>query len=94
LDAAEVTPPLPEIPRLLKEGKLKNGPYIGTYYYCINTSKAPFDNPKVRKAFALAIDRKTLIDNVIKGGESPALAWASPGLPDAKSAVICIKITM
>lgn len=84
LDTVEVSPPLAEIPRLQKENKLKILPYIGNYYYCINVKKAPFDNVKVRKAFAMAIDRQAIIEAVTKGGEKPALAWTPYGLPDAK----------
>lgn len=84
IDTVEVTPPLSEIPRLLKEGKLKAFPYISTYYYMINTEKAPFDNPKVRKALSLAIDREAIVSSLTRGGEQPALAWVPSGLPDAK----------
>ncbi|HMM22906.1 MAG TPA: peptide ABC transporter substrate-binding protein [Selenomonadales bacterium] len=84
LDTAEVVPPLSEVPRLLKEDKLKTGPYIGNYYYCINVTKPPFDNVKVRKAFALAIDRKAIVEQITKAGELPALAWAPNGFTDAK----------
>lgn len=85
LETVEVSPPLAEIPRLQKDNKLKILPYIGTYYYCINVQKAPFDNDKVRKAFSLALDRAAIVAAVTKGGEKPALAWTPYGLPDAKA---------
>ncbi len=47
-------------------------PTYATYYYEFNTTKPPFDDARVRKAFALAIDRKTLVDHVTKAGETPA----------------------
>lgn len=84
LDTVEVSPPLPEIPRLQKENKLKILPYIGTYYYCINIKQVPFDNLKVRQAFSLAIDRTALVTSITKAGEKPAMAWTPYGLPDAK----------
>lgn len=55
-------------------------PYLGSYYYSFNTQKAPFDNPLVRKAFSMAVDREKLVNNVIKGGKEPAYAWVPPGL--------------
>jgi oligopeptide transport system substrate-binding protein len=45
----------------------------------VNT-KPPFDDPMVRKAFAMAIDRQSLIDNVTKGGQRPAHSFAPPGV--------------
>ncbi|MDR3565461.1 MAG: peptide ABC transporter substrate-binding protein [Negativicutes bacterium] len=78
-------PPVAEFPRLLREGKLKVYPYIGTYFYSFNVTKPPFDNPLVRRAFALAIDREAIIKNITRGEQKAALAWVPFGLPDAKS---------
>ncbi len=75
-----VEPPVVEHDRLNQAGLLKISPYLGSYYYVFNTEKAPFDNEKVRKAFALAINREALVNNVIKGGKQPAYAWVPPGL--------------
>ncbi|WP_187142752.1 peptide ABC transporter substrate-binding protein [Thermanaerosceptrum fracticalcis] len=76
--------PLEEIPRLKKESKeFKILPQLGTYYYCFNVKKAPFNNLKVRKAFALAIDREDIVDKVRKSG-IPATAFVPPGVPDAE----------
>ncbi len=54
-------------------------PTYATTYYLINNKKAPYDNPKVREAINLAIDRKALIDNVLQGSGKPAFALVSPG---------------
>ena len=70
---------------------LKNDPafhaeaQFGSYYIAFNNQKAPFDNPKVREAFSLAIDRKFLSESVAKGW-IPADAWVAPGAkgPDGK----------
>lgn len=75
-----VEPPVVEHDRLTQAGLLKISPYLGVYYYVFNTQKAPFDNPKVRKAFAMAISREALVKNVVKGGKQPAYAWVAPGL--------------
>ena len=45
--------------------------------------KAPLDNPQVRQALSLAIDRQAIITNVVKGEQRVALAWVPPGLADA-----------
>ncbi|KAB2336660.1 peptide ABC transporter substrate-binding protein [Cytobacillus depressus] len=54
-------------------------PYYGTYMYMFNTEKEPFNNQKVRKAFAMAIDRETLAKNVSKAGETPAYSMVPLG---------------
>ncbi len=46
-----------------------------TYYYEFNTKEAPFNNAKIRKAFAMSIDRQALIDNVTKAGQTPAFGF-------------------
>jgi len=76
-------PPLADMDRLRAEGKLKIKPYLGVYYYIFNTKKEPFDDPKVRRALALAIDRKQLVEKVTKAGEIPAYALVPPGILDA-----------
>jgi oligopeptide transport system substrate-binding protein len=54
-------------------------PYMGTYYYMINTLKEPFTDPRVRKAFAMSIDRRQIVEKVTKGGQIPAYAFTPPG---------------
>jgi oligopeptide transport system substrate-binding protein len=42
-------------------------------------AKPPFDKLGVRKAFAMAIDRNTLVTQVTRGGEVPAYTMTPPG---------------
>lgn len=77
------SPPPAELARLKKENKLKAVPSYGTYYYFFNTQVKPFDDARVRKALALALDRKAIVDNVTRGGQVPAFAFVAPGSPDA-----------
>lgn len=57
-------------------------PYLGTYYYPINVKRPPFDNPKVRRALSIAIERPALTDKVLKTGELPAYGVVPPGTGD------------
>ncbi len=75
-----VEPPISEEKRLKDEGLYHVSQNLGIYYYSFNTEKAPFDNPLVRKAFSMAVDREMLVNNVIKGDKKPAYAWVPPGL--------------
>jgi len=54
-----------------------------SYYYGFNTGAPPMDDARVRRAFSLAIDRAGLIDNVLKGAQTPARWVANPGLAGA-----------
>ncbi len=48
--------------------------WLGTYSYVFQNERKPFDDPKVRKALAISIDRKTLVEKVTRAGEIPALS--------------------
>jgi oligopeptide transport system substrate-binding protein len=54
-------------------------PWLGIYYYAINTRNAPFDDQRVRQALAMAIDRAALTDKVLRTGELPAYSFVPPG---------------
>lgn len=58
---------------------LRIDPYLGTYFYRFNTTKKPFNDPRVRRALAMAIDRKTIVEKVTKGGQIPAVCLTPPG---------------
>ena len=51
----------------------------GTVYYDINCAKEPYNNPDVRKALCLAIDRTELINNVVQLDAQPAYSFLAPG---------------
>ncbi|MCI6986638.1 MAG: peptide ABC transporter substrate-binding protein [Clostridium sp.] len=78
--------PVDEIPGLLSSSEIKVHPYLGTYYCCFNTSKAPFDDVRVREAFSLVIDRNYIVENVTKTGQMPATAFVPSGISDAPGA--------
>jgi oligopeptide transport system substrate-binding protein len=61
--------------------QLHIAPYLGVYYYGYNLSKPPFaDNPELRQALSMAIDREVLVEKVIGRGEAPAYSWVPPGV--------------
>ena len=59
--------------------------YLGTYFVRFNTTKKPLDDPRVRKAMALAIDKARLVAKYTKGGERPAGHFVPPGTGDYTS---------
>lgn len=55
------------------EGILKIKDYAAIYVYKFNTTDEILKNKNIRRALALAIDRQSLIDNITKGEQKPAL---------------------
>lgn len=77
-----VEPPPADQERLEKLGLYKIAPYLGAYYYVFNVQKKPFDDVRVRKAFALAVQRESLMKYIVRGEKEAAYAWVPPGLKD------------
>ena len=74
------TVPSSDLARLKAENAgLVSTPNYGTVYYDINCSKEPYNNPLVRKALNLAIDREALINNVAQVDGQPAYSFLAPG---------------
>lgn len=46
--------------------------YLGAYFVRFNVARKPFDDVRVRQAFALSIDRQRIVERVTRGGEKPA----------------------
>jgi oligopeptide transport system substrate-binding protein len=68
---------IPEYQRAQPE-LLRIHPYLQTYYYRFNCTRAPFTDARVRRAFSLAIERDALVRNVLKAGEAPAHCFVPP----------------
>ena len=66
------TLPVEAIKWLKKGGALQTKEMLGTYFLRTNTESLPFNHPKIRLAFALAIDRKSIVDHVMQGNQIPA----------------------
>ncbi|MDK1021260.1 MAG: peptide ABC transporter substrate-binding protein [Candidatus Hydrogenedentes bacterium] len=72
--------PLTKIPTYLRDHPelIRIDPYIATEFIRFNTTRKPFDDPRVRNALALAIDRDTIVSRVLKGGQEPATSFTPP----------------
>lgn len=53
------------------------------YFYQFNVTAKPFDNAKIRKAFAMSVSRQDLVDKVTLGGQIPAYGFVPPGIAGA-----------
>ncbi|WP_026580683.1 peptide ABC transporter substrate-binding protein [Bacillus sp. J33] len=78
LDVSEVPAELSE--QLLGEADVED--QAGDYFYRFNVNMEPFQNVNIRKAFAMAVDQKQIVDFVTKNGEKPAYGFVSYGFTD------------
>lgn len=55
-------------------------PYLGTYFYRINLTRKPLDNPLVRKALSLSLNRKDIVEKILNGGQRQAFGFTPNGM--------------
>ena len=53
-------------------------PYLGTYFFRLNTKKPPLNDMRVRRALSLTIDRKLIVEHITQGGQLPSRAFTPP----------------
>ncbi len=72
--------PLDKIPGYLRDEPhlIRVDPWLGTYFYMVNTTRPPFNDVRVRKALAMSIDRDLLVSTVMEGIVEPAYALVPP----------------
>lgn len=64
-----------------RRDELRSGAQLGVYYYGFALDRPPFaDNPVLRRALNMAIDRDILAGKVLGDGEIPAFGWVPPGV--------------
>ncbi|THF82614.1 peptide ABC transporter substrate-binding protein [Cohnella fermenti] len=66
--------------QVIADGSAQVKAIASSYYYVFNTQKAPFNNVKIRKAFSMAIDRQSIIDNITQANQTPAYALVPPSI--------------
>lgn len=73
--------PLDKVPiyRALPDSPYMQDPYLGTYFYLINTERPPTDDVRVRKALSMTVDRDQLIRTVLQDVFTPAYSITPPG---------------
>jgi len=61
--------------------ELQVSPWMGSYFFGYNLTQEPFvDNPALRQALILAIDRAIITDKVTQFGEKPSFSLVPPGI--------------
>ncbi len=78
VDINDALPP-DEIPRLRETPTYDQYPGLGTYYYGVNVKK--ITDVKQRRAMSLAIDRRSIIDNIAQEDQLPTTGFTPKGMP-------------
>ncbi len=58
---------------------LRINPFLDTYFLRLNVTRPQLNNPLIRRALSLAIDRKAIVESVTRGGQLPAHSFTPPG---------------
>jgi oligopeptide transport system substrate-binding protein len=76
--------PLDQIPYYRREEPeiLQMAPLLAVYYYVLNVTSKPLDDPRVRLALSLAVDRESLVRNVLRADQIAASGFVPPGIRD------------
>jgi oligopeptide transport system substrate-binding protein len=75
------------------EQALQVADLLSMMYLVFNTSKAPFDDVRVRQALSLAIDQKILTDKVLRSGAKPSYSFVPSLIADYQAAELPHKTT-
>jgi oligopeptide transport system substrate-binding protein len=61
-------------------GVLRISPFFDTYFYRLNTTRPGLADKRVRQALSLAIDRRAIVEKIIRGGQQAAPSFTPPGI--------------
>jgi len=64
-----------------------SGDRLATFFYRVNCRRPPLNNPDLRKALSLALDRRALCEHVLRLGERPAFTLVPPTVEHLMRAV-------
>jgi ABC-type oligopeptide transport system substrate-binding subunit len=68
-----------------RPNEVRVSPALGVYYYGFNLTDPVFgENPKLREALSMAIDREQLVE-LVGRGEAPAYSWVPDGVANYDS---------
>ncbi len=66
---------------LRKRADFHTSPFLGNYFYRFNVTRKPFNDPRVRKAFAMATNKQRIVHEITRAGEQPADSLVPHGIP-------------
>jgi peptide/nickel transport system substrate-binding protein len=81
LDMAGISPSMARLVASDSTLALETPPALFTTLIAFNTTRAPFDDARVRRAVALTINRQRVVDAAVAGYGTPASGAIPPGVP-------------
>lgn len=80
------TVPINQFAQLKKNmgDQLDVSPQLATYYYEFNTTRPPFNDPRVRRALNMALDKDIIAEKVLGQGQRPAWLISQPDIGGVK----------
>lgn len=64
--------------------QLNVSPQLATYYYQFNTTRPPFNDPRVRRALNMSLDKEIIAEKVLGQGQRPAWLVSQPDIGGVK----------
>ncbi|MSO18968.1 MAG: peptide ABC transporter substrate-binding protein [Acidobacteria bacterium] len=64
---------------------IQSTPFLANYFYLVNVTRPPLNDPRVRRALSMAINRKAITDELLRGGETPGANFVPIGFPGYQS---------
>jgi len=60
--------------------------YLGVSYVAFNSNRPEFQDPRVRRALSMSIDREFIAEKLLRGGQTPAYTFVPPGVANYQGA--------
>lgn len=86
LDVAGVSPTMARLVHADPTLRLLSPPVLFSTLLAFNTTRPPFDDARVRRAVARAVQRERLVEAAVAGFATPAAGALPPGLPASSGA--------
>ncbi len=80
------SPPSEVIPQLEGRRDYHSMSSLSIYFYRLNVTRKPFDDPLVRMALSRAVDRERICKSILRAGQEPAYSLVPPVLPHYSAA--------
>ncbi|MCR6646088.1 MAG: peptide ABC transporter substrate-binding protein [Terricaulis sp.] len=67
---------------------IRSSPTVGVFYALLNNREAPTNDPRVREALSLSVDRELICNTLLRGEGDPAYSIVPAAMPDYEHAQI------